>query len=123
MRNACRFTLVAAALLVLGCGSSTPTTQPAARDQASVAACNYYARCSMVGAGLKYETADSCLTQVKASFDTAWPAAQCKTISSMGINNCITAINIASCGNAADTWDVLFNKCTKANVCTDGSDE
>ena len=117
MRNLCRF-VFAAAVLWSGCGSDAASTQPAARDQASVAACNYYARCMMVGSGLKYANSEDCLTQVKASFQTAWPPEQCTTISATGINNCVTAINIASCNNLSDIVNVLLSKCTQAAVCT-----
>ena len=103
--------------LGLGCGSDTPSTQPTARDAATSAACNYYARCMEIGAGKTFASADDCLTQVKANFQNRWPPDQCTTISSAGINNCITAINIASCGNLQDIADVLLNKCTQANVC------
>ena len=105
-------------LVGLGCGSDAPSTQAGARDQASIAACNYYARCMEIGSGKTFASNDDCMTQVKANFQSRWPPDQCMTISSTGINNCITAINIASCGNLQDIIDVLGNKCTKANVCT-----
>ena len=104
-------------VLGLGCGSDAPSTQPAARDQASTAACNYYARCMMIGMDKKFLDKDACLTQVRASFQTAWPPEQCTSISATGINNCITAINIASCDNLQDIANVLLNKCTQASVC------
>jgi hypothetical protein len=103
-------------LLGLGCGSDAPS-QPAARDQASTAACNYYARCMEIGEGKTFVNDEDCMTQVKANFQTRWPPDQCTTISATGINNCVTAINIASCGNVQDIANVLLNKCTQANVC------
>jgi hypothetical protein len=75
----------------------------------------------MIGAGLTFETTESCLTQVKANFETRWPPAECKTISATGFNNCIAAINIATCGNVQDIANVLLNKCTQANVCVAAS--
>ena len=104
-------------VLGLGCGSDAASTQPAARDQASTAACNYYARCMMIGTGKKFLDKDACLTEVRANFQTAWPPEQCTSISATGINNCIVAINIASCNNVQDIANVLLNKCTQANVC------
>ena len=104
--------------LVAACGSDAPTTQPAARDQAAATACSYYMRCGQIGAGQTYVSSDDCLTQLKAYFNSTWPQDTCTSISSTGFDNCITAINIASCDNLSDAIDVIFNKCTMANVCS-----
>ncbi|HEX2660882.1 MAG TPA: DUF6184 family natural product biosynthesis lipoprotein [Polyangia bacterium] len=108
---------VVASLAALGCGSDAPSTQAGARDAAAAAACNYYARCMMIGSGKTFASTDACLTQVKNTFQTLWPPEACMTISSTGINNCLTSINIAECGNGSDAANVLLNKCTRANVC------
>lgn len=109
-------------LPALACGGGSPTTQQGARDQAASTACTYYMRCGQIGAGLKYASADDCLTQLKAYFNSVWPQDTCTSISSTGIDNCVAAIDIADCNNLGDFLNVTLNKCTAANVCASGAD-
>ena len=104
-------------VLGLGCGSDTPSTQPTARDAAASAACNHYSHCAQIGDGKTFASLDACLTQVKNTFQTLWPPDQCKTISSTGIDSCVTAINIADCNDVGDVVYILGNQCTQAKVC------
>lgn len=62
-------------------------------------------------------SADDCLTQLKATFNTAWPQAQCTSIAPAGLNNCIAAINISDCGSVTDFLNAALNKCAMDKVC------
>ena len=107
---------VAGGLGASGCGGSAPT-QIQARDQATAYVCDYYQRCAMIGAGQTYTSRDDCETTIRAMFQNAWAPEDCSKISAMGFDNCLTAIRIAECNNPADVANVIFNKCTKMNVC------
>jgi hypothetical protein len=118
MRDARQITIgIGIVWMLAGCGGGSTPTQASARDRAATAACNYYGRCAQIGPGLKYASTDDCLTQLKATFNTAWPQAECVSIVSTGLDNCIGAIAIADCGSVADLLNAALNKCTKDKVC------
>ena len=103
------------ALAVPACGGGSPT-QMEARDQATTTSCDFYQRCDKIGSSKQYSTRDDCETQVKATFQSAWPPEGCTNISPTGLGNCETAIRIADCTSGIDALSVL-SKCSRMNVC------
>jgi hypothetical protein len=103
--------------LPAGCGSSH--SQAAARDAVTEATCDWYMDCGEIGAGKTHASRDSCEVQVRASWDSAWPAEACDgKINSEQLDVCLDAIAITECGNGLDVLNTLVNKCPQAKVCS-----
>jgi hypothetical protein len=106
------------ALALSACGGVT-NSQVIARDRATTAACDWYQMCNQIGAGLKYETRDSCETQVRAQWDQAWPPAMCDSkINQSQLTICLNAISSTLCTNPLDILNTLANKCPEASICS-----
>jgi len=103
--------------LALGCGSNH--SQASARDAVTDASCDFYARCGEIGAGKTYENRDTCEVQVRASWDTAWPASVCDgKINTEQLDICLNAVGATECGNGLDIANTLLNKCPQAKICS-----
>ena len=103
--------------LATGCGSNH--SQAAARDAVTDASCDWYMRCGEIGPGKTHENRDSCEVQVRANWDTAWPAAACDgKINSEQLDICLDAIALTECGNGLDVLNTLANKCPQAKICS-----
>jgi Family of unknown function (DUF6184) len=107
--------LVAAAA---GCGDSSHS-QGAARDEATTASCAWEAMCADIGPGKTYASTDSCLVQVRARWDNAWPVTDCDgKISPDQLAICVDAIHATQCANGLDILTTLTVKCSKASICS-----
>ena len=116
--------VIAAAAFVVGagpgCGSSN--SQADARDRATTTSCDWFQMCGQIGAGKKYPTRDTCDVQVRASWDTAWPVADCDgKINESQLQICLDAIHATECGNGLDVLDTLASKCPEAKICAGAS--
>jgi Family of unknown function (DUF6184) len=112
-----RIVLIATFVVAMSCGGNS-TSQPAARDAATNASCDYYARCGQIGAGKTYETRDSCEVQVRSFWEGQWPAADCDgKIKSSALDICLGAISSTLCNNGVDVLNTVLVKCAKADVC------
>jgi hypothetical protein len=113
--------LIAMALAALGlaaCGGVT-NSRVIARDQATTVSCDWYQMCNQIGAGLKYENRESCDTQVRAQWDSAWPTPACDSkINQSQLTTCINAIKATECTNVIDIINTLANKCPQASICS-----
>src|SRR5262245_27853350 len=121
--------LAAIAAGVWTCGGGvTPAmdTRESARDKATVASCEYYRRCDLIGPGKDtmggFATLESCDLNARAFWDNAWPATQCSMIDQAGLSVCINAINGTLCMNGADVLATLLIKCPAAMVCVAPAD-
>ncbi len=109
---------IGVALSLAACGNVT-NSQVIARDQATSTSCDWYQMCNQIGAGLKYETRDSCETQVRAQWDQAWPPAMCDSkINQSQLTICLNAIQATDCTNLLDIVNTLANKCPEASICS-----
>jgi hypothetical protein len=124
MHHRARFFAVAVAVAVAAlssvpsCGGVT-SSQVVARDRATAVSCDWYQGCGQIGAGLMYETRESCDTQVRAQWDQAWPLTECDNkINQEQLTVCLDAIHATQCGNLLDIVSTLGVKCPKANVCS-----
>ena len=109
------FTLV---LAFAGCGDTT-NSRVIARDEATTASCNWYQMCNQIGAGLKYENRESCDTQVRAQWDSAWPTPACDSkIKQSQLTICLNAIMGTQCMNGLDVFNTLVNKCPQSSICS-----
>jgi hypothetical protein len=100
-----------------GCGSDH--SQASARDAVTDASCDWYMRCGEIGSGKAYATRDNCDVQVRANWDTAWPAEACDgKINSEQLNICLEAIGLTECGNGLDVANTLVNKCPQTKICS-----
>jgi hypothetical protein len=104
------------AAVIAGCGSSS--SQAAARDRATTQSCDWYQMCGDIGAGKTFDTLDSCEVQVRAHWDSTWPAASCDgKINEANLEVCLAAIYSTGCTNGLDILDTLAVKCAEAKVC------
>ena len=107
-----------AALGLAACGDTT-NSRVIARDQATTVSCDWYQMCNQIGPGLKYENRESCDTQVRGQWDSAWPAAMCDSkINQSQLTICINAIKGTECMNALDILNTLANKCPESSICS-----
>ena len=106
-------------VLVLGAACGGDLGQPDARDQATKASCDWYAKCGEIGSGEQFATRDDCEVEVRAGWNSLWPYEECNgRIPPDKLELCISAIKITSCDNAFDIWNTLAVKCGKAEVCS-----
>lgn len=106
------------ALAFAGCGDTT-NSRVIARDQATTASCDWYQMCGKIGAGQTYTDRESCDTQVRAQWDSAWPAAMCDSkINQNQLTICLNAIKGTECMNGLDVLNTLVNKCPEASICS-----
>jgi hypothetical protein len=107
---------LAVTMTAAACGSNT--SQASARDKVTTASCDWQAMCGNIGSGKTYTSRDNCMTQLRAQWDTAWPAAECDgKIDLAQLDICLSAIHATECGNGLDVLNTLANKCPKAKVC------
>ena len=100
-----------------GCGGVT-NERVAARTQASKAACDRAQACGTIGAGLTYESYQSCITIINGEIDRTYlPEAQCKDIDQQKLSVCISALNGIQCNDGLDLLLTLFGSCSKENLC------
>jgi hypothetical protein len=109
--------LVAAASVVGagGCGG-VKTSRADAREKATKATCDRYAKCDAIGPGLSYEDRESCEIAWESIWDSAWPIADCEgRIDKAAFDTCINRIDSTTC----DVLDVFrtLDLCAKKNVC------
>ena len=108
---------IAFALLAIASCSDDPLTQPAARDRAAGAVCDYQSRCGNIGAPpATFTSRDDCLITWKDTVQNLWPPDQCTKIIDTGLDLCIAAIRNEACADAASFLTTLTS-CSKANVC------
>ncbi len=105
-----------ALLALAGCGG--PLSQPAARDMATVHACDWFEKCGDIGSGKSYATRDSCDVGQRADWNNRWPLSKCdgKVVPS-DLDVCLRAIDSTVCANALDVLNTVLNKCSTAQVC------
>jgi hypothetical protein len=115
------FGLLAIAAGVWTCGGGVKTamdTRESARDKATMAACDRYQTCGLIGtqAGAAYATYDSCTIEWKANWEQRWPIATCTSINQNGLNQCISAIGATDCTSIVD-FLLTLAKCEAVDVC------
>jgi hypothetical protein len=106
---------MAVPFLAAGC-SDEPLTQPAARDQAASAVCDYAGRCGNIGEGKPFATRDACLTTWKGNIQNSWPPETCQKIVQAEYEVCLNSIKTSVCQNGLDVL-VILSKCGSAQVC------
>jgi len=92
-----------------------------ARDQATTVSCDWYQSCGQIGpdSSQKYQSRSSCETQVRGSWDSAWPITDCDgKIKQSQLSICLEAIHVTSCTNVVDIAITLGDKCAKVNICS-----
>ena len=106
------------ALTASSCGG-VGTSRATARDQATSVTCDWYNGCHAFGTtGSMYPSRDSCEIDVRAKWESGWPAAECEgKIDPAALNVCLNAIAGTLCDNALDILNTLANKCGKGKVC------
>lgn len=110
-------TLLGGSPLIVNCDEGGDSRQ-SARQQATTASCDSYARCEAIGSGKKYATLDDCQVKNEAYWNDAWPVAECDNkINSANLEICLGAIRSVECGNGLDLLNVIVNKCPKEKVC------
>jgi hypothetical protein len=113
-----------------GCGDvkvPPPPTRAEAREKATTAACDRYAKCAYIGPGLAYENRESCEIAWRSNFESMWPAADCEGhIDKDALDVCLGRIQSTMC----EGWDILstLGICGKEHVCigaapTDGGSD
>jgi hypothetical protein len=101
-----------------GCGDVT-NSRVIARDQATSASCDWYQMCNQIGTGMKYDNRESCDTQVRGQWDSAWPSPACDSkINQSQLTICLNAIQSTDCSNLLDIGNTLVNKCAQSSICS-----
>ena len=123
MSNSARFIVSVSLAFGLGlaaCGGVT-NSRVIARDQATTVSCDWYQTCGKIGTaqGSTYPDRDTCETQVRAQWDSAWPAMMCDSkINQSQLTICLNAIKGTECMNGLDILNTLVNKCPQSSICS-----
>jgi Family of unknown function (DUF6184) len=107
----------------MSCGGVSGSDVVDARNQVTMASCNYYMMCKEIGPGLQYDTYQDCQTQVLGNWTNSWQTSTCQGhINQAALTVCLDAINsTTTCGStlAADIAILAaLSKCNSATVCS-----
>ncbi|WNG16361.1 DUF6184 family natural product biosynthesis lipoprotein [Cystobacter fuscus] len=121
MRISSPLSVLSLLLLLPACG---PTTRVDAHDQATRAACDYYADCEEIGSGegKQFQDRNECEVKIRDFFQAAWTGDNCPAINETGLETCLKRIPTTSCSSAADFLNTALLVCRAGSVCQDVQD-